>query len=157
MNTVRSGLKGLRANGTLEVPTSFTGRVLVVNSVCEGEIEITSGELRFKWSSSTVAFPAAFNIEKPAGYTVPTINHTDKYEHQAFTGSTSSHDVSGCHYEIKVDGDTVGWMKLNSTNTEWYAAPGYLVSGYFDGDTLEFVANSASGSETAYKVTDDAL
>lgn len=152
-------LGGIAPGRTLEIPGDIDGWILVVGGTEEGKVEIDSGEIRFRWSSSGAAWPSSFTIEKPSGHTVPTLNYQDKYQHNAFSGSASSHDVSGCDYKIINDGNTIGWMKLNASSTDWYGSPSYVTGGYLDidGSSVEFAANDTSGSVSAYKVTDAEL
>lgn len=154
-----SNLAMINPDEKLELPSGIDGWVLTSGGICVGRVTISGGELHFEWASSGAAWPANFKIEDPTGFTVPSINVEDKYEHNAFGSTSGSHDVSGCDYEIIVDGDTVGWMKLNGSNTEWYAHPSYTSGGYLDngGHSLEFVANTTGGSVAAYKVVDGAL
>lgn len=152
-------LGGIAPGRTLEIPADIDGWILVVGSNTEGKIEIDGGEMRFRWSSSGAAWPSSFKLEKPNGHTLPTLNYQDKYEHNAFSGGSASHDVSGCDYELINDGNTIGYMKLNASSTDWYGVPSFVSGGYLDvtGDELEFAANTASGSVTTYKVTDAEL
>lgn len=154
-----SPLQGIKPGRTLEVPIDIDGWILTDGGTEVGKIEVASGEIRFRWSSSGAAWPSTFKLEKPNGHTVPTLTYQDKYEHNAFSGSAASHDVSGCDYKLVDDGNTIGWMKLNASNTEWYGVPAYVSGGYLDvtSDTLEFAANNTVGNQTAYKVTDDEL
>lgn len=159
MSDVIAGLRALGPGGTLEVPSDIDHWVIMISGNEEGEIEVDSGEIRFRWSSSGVAWPTSFKLEEPNGHTVPTITAQDKYEHNAFSGSASSHDISGCDYKLYNDGNVIGYMKVNASNTEWYGIPAYVSGGYLvvDGSALEFAENTDTGSVTAYKVVDDEL
>lgn len=156
---VDEGLGLRKAKGHWEVPGDFNGYVLTVGGVVKGEIEVDtlSGEMRFKWASSTVAWPSSFKLEKRNGRTVPTTTHEDKYTHGPFPSTSDSYDVSGCQWKIVFDGTTVGWLHRSGSATTWYAVPSEVDGGYYDADELSFEPNDASGLATAVEVVDTAL
>lgn len=141
---------------TLEIDPNMNGYVLKDGSTVIGELEIQGGEIRFKWASSGVAWPSSFTVEDPTGHTIPTIAVKDEYDHNTFPGSSASHDISACEYEILDGSTTVGWLKVNATETVWYGVPAYVSGGYlqYTSGSLTFSANGSSGSQTLLKVTD---
>lgn len=158
MNGNRGGLLGFKSKDTLEIDPGVDGFLVLNGSTIIGTLEIDSGELRFKWTSSGVAWPSTFTVEDPDGRSAPTTTVEDVYEHQTFP-SSASHDISSCDYQITSGANVIGWMKLNGGNTEWYGVPAHVSGGYFviSGGVMTFKPNSASGTQTTHKVVDDVV
>ena len=159
MNDACTRLKGLRPDDTLEVPIDTNGWLVVDGSTVVGKmiIDTTNDEVTFKWASASAAWPSSFTLEKPSGHSEPTYNESDIYEHQAFPSGSASYDVSGCDYEIKDGSTTIGWMKVNGSNTTWYGVPAHVSGGYLSvtGTSLSFDANTTTSNQTVHKLVDD--
>lgn len=146
-------------SGHKEVPGDFDGYVLDEAGTLRGHIEmdVPNGKITFHWTDATSAWPASFTLEAPKGRALPSTAHSETFAHQSFSGSGSTHDVSGCQYELRVGSTVYGWMHYDSAGTTWYAVPSELTTdGLYDATSLEFVAHTA-GTVTAVKLYDAAL
>lgn len=149
-----------RTTGGMEVHGDFNGYVLAVGGIAKGEftMDLPNNKVTFHWEDSASAWPSTFVLTPPGGHKVPSTSHSETFEHQSFTGSANSHDVSGCQYELRYGTSTYGWMHYHGKGTTWYALPSKLTSsGLINAPELEFVPNTATGSVTTVKLYDSSL
>lgn len=151
---------GQRDPGGKEVHGDFNGYVLDVGGVAKGhfEMDLANDKVIFHWEDTSSAWPSQFKLAPPGGYSVPTTTHAETFEHKSFTATATSHDVSGCQYELRYGTTTFGWMRYDSHGTTWYAIASKLTKdGLIDAPELEFVPNTVTSAVTAIKLYDSSL
>lgn len=126
------------------------------NDLGKVSVDTVQQKMTFHWVSSTGAWPSEFDLVPPSG-SPPSTSHDDIYEHAAFVGSASSHDISGCQYRIEQNGSVIGYLRRTSSSLEWFATPSAPSGGYFTDDAMYFKANGSSGSESLIKRVDSKL
>lgn len=144
-----------RKSNDREVSPDANGYILQSGGTDKGYITVdpVAKRMTFHWTSSTTAWPSEFDLVSPSG-SPPSTSHDEVYEHAAFSGSASSHDISACQYRIEQNNAVVGYLRRTTTGLEWYAASGAPSGGYFAADTMHFKANTTSGSQTTHKIVD---
>lgn len=138
-----------------EVSPDANGYILQSGGVDKGYVTVdpVAKRMTFHWINSGSAWPSEFDLVGPAT-TPPSTSHSEVYEHAAFSGSATSHDISACQYRIEQGSAVIGYLRRTSTGLEWYAASGAPSGGYFTAATMHFKENTTSGSQTTHKLVD---
>lgn len=144
-----------RKSAGREVSPDCNGYILRTggNDIGHVSVDTVQQRMTFHWTSSTVAWPSEFDLVAPSG-SPPSTSHDEVFDHAAFSGSTSSNDISLCQYRIEQNSAVIGYLRRTTGGLEWYATPSAPSGGYFTDDDMYFKANTTSGSQTTYKVAD---
>ncbi len=137
-----------------EVPPDMEGYILKNQSGTSiGFIDVNTSTIKWNWTSSSAAFPSYFTLTA-AGTKPSSTPFVVTTTHENFPWSSGSYSLNGVQYQIKQNGNIVGYMKLTSSALVWYK----IASGsQFAVADMEFAPNTDTSTKTLYMVADELL